>query len=207
MLGKYEIRLETEKDYTEVENLTREAFWNKYRPGCMEHYILHRYRELPDFVKELDYVIEVDGKIVSHIMYSRAEIKADNGQTVPIMIFGPVSVLPEMQGRGYGSAIIRHTLNRAAELGCGAVAITGNPDYYRRFGFVSGSSVGIYYADMPRKEETPFFMITILEDGFLDGITGTYHDPKGYETNEDEVEAFDASFPPKEKKKLPGQLV
>jgi predicted N-acetyltransferase YhbS len=162
---------------------------------------------LPDFVRELDYVIEEDGKIVAHIMYSRAQIEADNGLIIPILIFGPVSVLPEMQSKGYGSSIIRHTLNKAAELGYGAVAITGNPDYYQRFGFVSGSSLGIYYADMPRDEEAPFFMVKILKNGFLDGISGSYNDPKGYETNEDEVEAFDSSFPPKEKKKLPGQLV
>lgn len=207
MLKEYELRLETEKDYREVENLTREAFWNKYRPGCMEHYVLHRYRALPDFVRELDYVIEKDGKIVAHIMYSRAVIEADNGQTIPILIFGPVSVLPEMQGKGYGSAIIYYTLNKAAELRYGAVAITGNPDYYHRFGFLSGSSVGIYYSGIPREEEAAFFMVKELRNGFLNGITGTYHDPKGYETNEDEVEAFDLSFPPKEKKKLPGQLV
>lgn len=206
-MGKYQLRLETENDFNEVENLTREAFWNKYCPGCTEHYVLHRYRTLPDFVRELDYVIEEDGRIVAHIMYSRAEIQADNGQIVPILVFGPVSVLPEMQGKGYGNIIIRHTLNKAAELGYGVVAITGNPAYYHRFGFVSGNLVGIYYSDMPREEEAPFFMVKILKDGFMDGITGTYHDPKGYETNEDEVEAFDASFPPKEKKKLPGQLV
>ncbi|WP_243158035.1 GNAT family N-acetyltransferase [Aminipila terrae] len=206
MPSEYELRLETVKDYKEVENLTREAFWNKYRPGCTEHYVLHRYRMLPEFVKELDYVIEEEGKIVAHIMYSRAEIEEDNGQIIPILIFGPVSVLPEMQGKGYGGIIIRHTLNKAAELGYGAVAITGNPDYYHRFGFVSGSSVGIYYSDMPREEEAPFFMVKTLKNGFLDGITGTYHDPKGYKTSEDEVEAFDASFSPKEKKKLPGQL-
>jgi putative acetyltransferase len=207
MFGNYELRLETAKDYNEVEELTREAFWNKYRPGCMEHYVLHRYRMLPDFVRELDYVIEKDGKIVAHIMYSRAAIEVDNGQVVPILVFGPVSVLPEMQSKGYGSAIIRHTMNRATELGYGAIAITGNPDYYHRFGFVSGSSIGIYYADMPREEESPFFMVKLLKIDFLNGITGTYHDPKGYETNEEEVEAFDASFPPKQKKKLPGQLV
>lgn len=206
MLREYVLRLETEKDYREVENLTREAFWNKYRPGCMEHYILHRYRTNPDFVRELDYLIEENSKIVAHIMYSRAVIEADNGQIVQILIFGPVSVLPEMQNKGYGSAIIRYTLNKAAELGYGAVAITGNPGYYHRFGFLSGSSVGIYYAGIPREEEAPFFMVKELRNGFLNGITGTYHDPKGYETNEDKVEAFDSSFPPKEKKKLPGQL-
>ena len=100
------IRLETPQDYREVENLTREAFWNKYRPGCMEHYVLHCYRSRPEFVKELDYVVEEVGKIVAHIMYSHAQITGDNGRTVPILIFGPVSVLPEEQGKGVGSLIV-----------------------------------------------------------------------------------------------------
>lgn len=206
-LNSMTIRLEEPGDYREVENLTREAFWNKYRPGCFEHYVLHRYWDRSEFVKELDYVVEEDGKIVAHIMYSRAQITADDGSTIPIMIFGPVSVLPEKQGKGYGSKLIRHTLDLAEKLGCGAVAITGDPGYYHRFGFVSGSGLGIYYNGLPRSEEAPFFMVKELKEGFLEGITGVYRDPEGYFVEYDDVEAFDAKFPPKEKKKLSGQLV
>ena len=144
------IQLEEPKDCREVENLTREAFWNKYRPGCMEHYVLHQYRDRPEFVRELDYVIEEEGKIVAHIMYSRASITADDGRTLPIMIFGPVSVLPEEQGKGYGSRLIRHTLELAEQMGCGAVAITGDPGYYHRNNIVSCSSVGIYCGSVRR---------------------------------------------------------
>ena len=201
------IRLEEPKDCREVENVTREAFWNKYRPGCMEHYVLHQYRDRPEFVRELDYVIEEEGKIVAHIMYSRASITADDGRTLPIMIFGPVSVLPEEQGKGYGSRLIRHTLELAEQMGCGAVAITGDPGYYHRFGFVSGSALGVYYDGIPRTEESPFFMVKELKKDFLRGVTGVYRDPEGYFLEDADVEAFDAGFPPKEKKKLPGQLV
>ena len=200
------IRLETPQDYREVENLTREAFWNKYRPGCMEHYVLHCYRSRPEFVKELDYVVEEAGKIVAHIMYSHAQITGDNGRTVPILIFGPVSVLPEEQGKGYGSQLIRHTLDLVEKMGCGAVAITGDPGYYHRFGFVSGSRLGVYYDGVPRGEEAPFFMVKELKEGFLRDITGVYKDPEGYFVEDAAVDAFDADFPPKEKKKLPGQL-
>lgn len=200
------IRLEEPKDYREVENLTREAFWNKYRPGCMEHYVLHQYRGRPEFVKELDYVMEENGKIIAHIMYSHAQIITDGGRTVPIMIFGPVSVLPEKQGEGFGSKLIRYTLELAEKMGCGAVAITGDPYYYHRFGFVSGSEVGVYYDGLPRTEEAPFFMVKELKEGFLRGITGIYKDPEGYLVEDADVDAFDAEFPAKEKKKLPGQL-
>ena len=206
-LTQMTIRPEEPRDYRETENLTREAFWNKYRPGCFEHYILHRYRSRPEFVRELDYVAEEDGKLVAHIMYSHASITADDGRVIPIMVFGPVSVLPEKQGKGYGSRLIRHTLDLAEKLGCGAVAITGDPAYYHRFGFVSGSALGVYYDGVPRTEEAPFFMVKELKAGFLQGVTGVYKDPEGYFTVDDDVDAFDVDFPLKEKKKLPGQLV
>ena len=139
-------------------------------------------------------------------MYSRAQITADDGREIPILIFGPVSVLPEKQGRGYGSRLIRYTLDLAEKMGCGAVAITGDPDYYHRFGFVSGSALGVYYDGAPRSEEAPFFMVKELKAGFLQGVTGVYRDPKGYFVEDAEVEDSDAGFPPKEKKKLPEQL-
>lgn len=201
------IRLELPKDWREVENLTREAFWNKYRPGCTEHYVLHLFRDRTDFVKELDYVIEEDGRIVAHIMYCKSEIKCDDGRIVPIMTFGPVSVSPECQGKGYGSKLIRFTMEKARELGCGAIAITGNPDYYQRFGFVSGFSMHVHYAAVPREDEAPFFMVKELQPGYLEGITGTFQDPDGYMVEDRDVDAFDKGFSPKEKKKLPGQLV
>ena len=206
-LNSMTIRMEEPKDYREVENLTREAFWNKYHPGCMEHYVLHCYRDRPEFVKELDYVAEEDGKIIAHIMYSRAQITTDDGQTVPVMIFGPVSVLPEKQGRGYGSRLIRYTLELAEKMDCGAVAITGDPEYYHRFGFASGSALGVYYDGIPRSEEAPFFMVKELKEGFLRGVTGVYKDPEGYFVEDADVDTFDEDFPPKEKKKLPGQLM
>lgn len=201
------VRLETKKDWKEVENLTREVFWNKYRPGCTEHYVLHNFRNLPDFVKELDYVIEEAGRIVAHIMYCKSEIMCGNGCIVPIMTFGPVSVLPECQGRGYGGKLIRFTMEKALELGCGAIAITGNADYYQQFGFVSGHSMHIYYAAVPKDDEAPFFMVKELQPGYLTGITGTFQDPDGYIVEDADVEEFDKDFSPKEKKKLAGQLV
>lgn len=201
------IRTETPADYRAVEQLTREAFWNVYRPGCMEHYVLHRFRSLPDFVPELSLVAELDGRLAAHIMYSRAQITCDDGRVLPILVFGPVSVAPEFQRRGIGSRLIRESLDRAKALGCGAVAITGSPDYYGRFGFVPGQSLGVFYDGFPRTEPTPFFLVKELQPGWLDGVTGTYADPPGYLVSDEEVDAFDAGFPPKEKKKLPGQLV
>lgn len=200
------IRIETKEDYKITENITREAFWNVYQPGCSEHYVLHKFRELPHYIPELSLVMEVDGNVVAHIMYSKGEVVCGNGDRVPIVVFGPLSVEPEHQGKGYGGELISYSMDKAKSMGFGAIAITGDPAYYKRFGFVSGSSVNVYYAEMPRKEEAPFFMVKELVPGYLKGVVGTYFNPEGYIVDDADVDIFDENFPAKEKKVLPGQL-
>ena len=202
-MQNYTIRTETPADYRTVENLTREAFWNVYRPGCTEHYVLHRFRGRPDFVPELDLVMEVGGKLVGHVMYVRSAIQTDDGRTVPIMTFGPISIAPEYKRRGYGTILLRCSMEKAKEMGAQALAITGNIDFYGKSGFVVSKTKGVRYEDDP---DADYFLIAELEQGFLDGISGTYKDPAGYFVDEQEAEEFDAAFPPKEKLKLPGQL-
>ena len=152
-------------------------------------------------------VLEKDGKIIGHVMYARSEIRADDGRIIPIMTFGPISIAPEYKGQGYGTILLRDSMQRAKELGAGALAITGNIGFYGKSGFVVASTKGIHYFAEPRENAVPYFLIKELVDGFLDGITGVYQDPDGYCVGEAEAEAFDAHFPPKEKLKLPGQLV
>lgn len=200
------IRLEEPRDYQLTEELTRDAFWNKYHPGCSEHYVLHQFRDRSEFVPELDYVMEEAGHILAHIMYARAEIQLDTGGVLPIVVFGPVSVRPDRQREGIGSAIIHYTMEQAKKMGFGAVAITGNPEYYKRFGFVSGHSMGIYYGETPRTEEVPFFLVRELIPGYLKDVSGTYFDPAGYQVSQQDVDEFDRRFPPREKLRLPGQL-
>lgn len=190
----YKIRLEKKEDYKEVEKLTREAFWNVYRPGCMEHYVLHTYRELDDFVKELDLVMEKDGKIIGHVMYSKAEIIEDDGTKIPIMTFGPISIHPEYKRKGYGKKLLDYSMEKAKKMGAGALCIEGNIDFYGKSGFVVASTKGIHYYAEPREEEVPYFLVKELEEGFLDDITGVYHTPKGYFVDEKEVEEFDKQF-------------
>jgi predicted N-acetyltransferase YhbS len=200
------IRLEEEKDYYEVENLTREAFWNLYRPGCFEHLVVHNLRKDKSFIKELDYVIEEDEKVIANIMYAKGNLTLDNGKTEDILIFGPVSVGPAYQKKGYGSEIINFTLNKAKEFGYPAVLITGNPEYYKKFGFVSASKYEIYYGEMDKSEEAPFFMIKVLDSSKIDNLKGTYKDPDCYNVDAKELEEFDKNFPPKVKEKREGQL-
>ena len=197
------IRKETPADYRIVENLTREAFWNVYRPGCLEHYVLHTFRTDPAFVPELDLVMELDGEIIGHVMYVRSAIRSDDGRYIPMMTFGPISIAPACQRQGYGKKLLEYSMEKARELGAGVLAITGNIDFYGKSGFEVAKTRGVRYADDP---EADYFLIAELEPGFLNGISGTYKDPAGYFVDENEAEAFDSAFPPKEKQKLPGQL-
>ena len=197
-------RTETEADFGKVEFLTREAFWNVYQPGCEEHYILHVLRGAPAVIPELNLVCESGENIVGHIFYTRSKVLSDDGGTNPVITFGPISVSPDMQGMGIGSALIRKTLARAAELGFSGVVITGNPAYYGRFGFRPASDYGIVYED---GSSFPALMALELTPGGLSGVRGRVSfDPAFIRIDPEEFDRFDAQFPPKEKKKLPGQL-
>ena len=200
------IRHETKDDYRKTENLTREAFWNVYRPGCMEPYVLHCYRNDPAFVPELDYVMELDGEMIGQVIYVRSEIDGDDGRKVPIMTFGPIGIAPEYKRQGYGKRLLDFSMEKAKAMGAGALAITGNILFYGKSGFVPAKTKGIRYADDP---DADYFLIRELTPGFLDGITGTYKDPEGYFICEKDLEAFEeyeATFPEKQKLRLPGQL-
>ena len=200
------IRLEEGKDYFETENLTREAFWNVYREGCFEHLIIHNLRKSKSFVKELDYCIEVDNKIIANIVYAKGKLKLENGNIREILIFGPVSVLPEYQKKGYGEKLINYTIEKAKELGFDAIVIMGNPNYYKKFGFESCLKYKIYYEGLDKNEEAPFFMIKILNDNNIENLKGIYSAPDCYKADEKVLEEFDKKFPFKIKEKIEGQL-
>ncbi|MBQ7574966.1 MAG: GNAT family N-acetyltransferase [Bacteroidales bacterium] len=206
------IRIETPEDYREVENLTREAFWNVYRPGCTEHYVLNRYRDNPDFVPELDFVMEEDGRIIGHVMFSKAELILPDGSTRQSWTFGPISIHPDYKRKGYGLRLLRYALDRAREAGVGFLCMEGNIDFYKHAGFVLASKFNIHYHDFPKEEEVPFFLAQELIPGWLkaNGIEeATYCPPKGYFVADEHPEAFEdyeSAFPPKERMRLPGQL-
>ncbi len=190
-MDKYIIRNETPDDYREVERLTRKAFWNVYRPGCLEHYVLHNFRTDPDFVKELDFVLERDRRIIGHVMFARAKIQSDNGEQIPIMTFGPICIDPEFQRQGFGKKLLDFSTERAKELGAGALAICGNIAFYGKSGFVRGKEKGIRYADDP---DADYFLVKELSNGFLEPISGTFREPKGYFVSETEAKEFDRQF-------------
>ena len=143
------IRSERKEDYRTVENLIRESFWNVYRPGCYEHYVMHVMRDNPDFVKELDFVMEKDGRIIGQNIFVRAKIKSDDGRDIPVLAMGPICITPELKRNGYGKILLDYSLERAAERGFGAVLFEGNIEFYGKSGFDYAGNFGIRYHDLP----------------------------------------------------------
>ncbi len=204
--NNYTFRRERAEDRREVENLIRESFWNVYRPGCSEHYVIHVLRNDPAFVKELDFVMEKDGKLIGQNMFMKTVINADDGRDIPVLTMGPICITPELKRQGYGKALLDYSLEKAAGLGFGAVLFEGNIGFYGKSGFDFARKFGIRYHDLPEGEDDSFFLCKELIPGYLNGITGVYQTPQGYYVKDEDVEEFDRSFPPKQKLKLPGQL-
>lgn len=204
--NNYVIRLERKEEQRQVEHLARESFWNVYRPGCLEHFVLHRLREDAAFVKELDFVMESDGKLIGQNVFVRASVKADDGRELPVMTMGPICISPEYKRKGYGKILLDYSLEKAAAFGCKAVCFEGNIDFYGKSGFRFAKDYGIRYHGLPEGEDSSFFLCKELVPGYLDGVSGEYATPQVYFVDETEAEAFDRLFPYKEKLKLPGQL-
>lgn len=200
------IRLEKKEEHREVENLVRESFWNVYRPGCLEHFVLHELRNDADFVPQLDLVMLLDGRIIGQNVFVRAAIKSDGGEDLPIMTMGPICIAPEFKRQGYGKILLDYSLERAKEMGCGAVCFEGSIGFYGKSGFTYASKYGIRYHGLPEGADQSFFLCKELAAGYLEGVTGEYSTPAGYFVDEAAAEEFDKKFPPKEKLKLDEQI-
>ena len=202
----YQIRLEKKEEQYTVENLVKEAFWNVYRPGCLEHYVRHCLRTDPAFVTELNFVLEAAGQIIGQNVFVRAQIKADDGRSIPILAMGPICIAPAFQRKGYGKKLLDYSLEKAKMLGYGAVCFEGNIGFYGKSGFTFAREFGIRYHGLPAGADDSFFLCKELLPGYLHGVTGEYAPPQVYLVDPQQAEVFDKNFPPKEKLKLPGQL-
>ena len=200
------IRPENKGEYREVEDLIRESFWNVYRPGCSEHYVIHVLRNDPACVNELDFVMEKDGILIGQNMFMKTVINADDGRDIEVLTMGPICITPELKRKGFGKILLDHSLVKATEMGFGAVLFEGNIDFYGKSGFDYGRRFGIRYHDLPAGADDSFFLCRELIPGYLDDVTGVYQTPAGYYVDDADVEEFDRSFLPKEKLKLPGQI-
>lgn len=223
-MENYSIRVEEEWDYSTVESLVRESFWNVYRPGCTEHYVLHHLRSNPDFIPELAFVMEVDGKIIGQNVFVKAQITKSNGIAFPILTMGPICIANEYKRKGYGKILLDYSLEKAKALGYGAVCFEGNIDFYGKSGFDYASKFGVNYAGFTNEKETrqtavsraenevsldqtyhglpegmaaDFFLCKELKPGYLDGITGVYATPAAYfvaEENPEDFQKFEREF-------------
>ena len=196
------VRRETEADRDRVEQITREAFYNLYVPGCVEHYLAHVLRGHRDFVPELDLVLERDGRVIGSIMYTRAVLTDGAGAEKEVLTFGPVSVLPGFQRRGYGKLLMEDSFERARALGYEAIVIFGSPANYVGRGFKSCKKYcvraedGAYPAAMMVKE---------LRPGALEGRSWVYRDSPALQIDEQEAQRFDDGLEKMEKKWQPSQ--
>lgn len=198
------IRKIEENDYEEVEVMTREAFWNIYRPGCSEHLVVNKIHNSKKSIEELELVGEYNHKIAGHIVYTKGHVVGVEDET--FISFGPLSVLPELQGKGIGSVLVRISLQKAAREGYSAVFITGDENYYSRFGFEPASKYNIHMDGVPVEDEAPFFMVKVLKEGYLDNVSGSFVFDYCYDVSEEEVDEFDKAFEFKEKEVREGQL-
>lgn len=196
------IRNETEKDYKTVEEITRKAFYNIYVPGCMEHYLVHIMRDHEDFIKELDFVVELDGKVIGNIMYTKAKLVDEAGEEKEILTFGPISILPEYQRMGYGKQLMEHSFQKARQMGYDVVVIFGDPGNYVSRGFKSSSR---YHICLPDGSYPTAMLAKELRENTLDGRKWMYYDSPVMQVDEKEAKDYDDSLEKMEKKVLPCQ--
>ena len=202
MEQKVIIRNEEQKDWEIVEKITRQAFYNMYVPGCVEHYLVHIMREHEDFIPELDFVLELNGDVIGNIMYTKAKLINENGTEKDILTFGPVSILPDYQRMGYGKMLLEYSFQAAMQLGYDVIVIFGSPGNYISRGFKSCKK---YNVCMENGKYPAAMMVKELFPHVLDGHKWIYHDSPVMAISEEEAERYDNTLEPLEKKQLPSQ--
>jgi predicted N-acetyltransferase YhbS len=190
------LRIEEEKDYKETEYLTREAFWDKYKPGCNEHVVVHKLRLSKGFIEQLDYVACDNNKVIGNIMYSKSKVVNGNAINEDLICLGPISVLPEYQNKGIGTLLINKTIEKAKELNYKGIFLYGNPEYYSRFGFINAEK---YQLQTSEGTNGDYFMVLPLGPDSLKGIYGKCIEDPAYQVEEEELIEFEKQFPYKEK--------
>ena len=196
----YIIRLEKAEDYKETENLVRNCFWNQFRNGCVEHFVLKHLRTDPDFIPKLSFVMEKDGQIIGQIIFVKADIVTDDGSVLPVATFGPICIHKQYQRQGYGKILLDFALEKAVEMGIGAVLIAGNIKFYSHSGFTYAREHGIRYHGLPEGASDNFFLCKELKKDYLKDVYGEYATPDGYfiaEQKPEEFQEYENSFPAK----------
>lgn len=205
------IRSVTPEDVPRILELIRDAFWDVYRPGCVEHAVYAGLRPSPAYVAGLDLVAERDGVIVGHAIATLIGFSPRQQGNPPqrlfqeagILVAGPLAVVAEQRRQGIGSRLMTALLSRARDRNDTAVVLYGDPAYYRRFGFDDAYALGLSTSS---GANFPQFMALELRPNALAGAVGSCHEVPAFAVTAEEVDAFDAAFAPREKHRLPGQL-
>ncbi|MGN0867051.1 MAG: GNAT family N-acetyltransferase, partial [Oligosphaeraceae bacterium] len=200
------VRPERPEEHFAVEALVREAFWNVYRPGCLEHYVLHCLRRSPAFLPSLSLVLYHRGELAGQIAFLGNTLISRGGEEIPILTLGPLAILPAHQRKGLGRILLDRGVALARETGAAGIFLEGNPAFYGGSGFVVASTLGIRYMEEPAQDPVPYFLACPLDKERLAGVREPYRVPAEYFVSEEEAEVFDRQFPPREKLRLPGQL-
>ena len=200
------IRKEEKSDFYQTESLVRNTFWNVYKPGCSEHYVLHLLRQNQDFVPELDLVMECEGKIIGQIVFVKNAIKTSDGGNLPILSMGPLAIDKQFQRQGLGKKLLDFALEKATTLGYKAVCFEGDINFYGKSGFDLGCKKQIHYYAEDFNSDVPYFLVKELKTGYFDGIEGVYTTPKVYFVDDKAVAEYDKNFPYLKKEKLATQI-
>jgi predicted N-acetyltransferase YhbS len=190
-------------DFETTEHLTRDAFWDVYKPGADEHLVLHKLRESESYIEDLDLVALEGERIIGHIICTRAKVIDEKNEEHPVLCAGPFSILTELQGKGYGSSLMEHCIKKGAELGYAGMVLFGNPGYYHRFGFRNAAVFGITTKEGMNFE--PFMALELQKEG-LKGVRGRFFEDGSFSVDKEELEEFEKRFPRREKHVTPTQL-
>ena len=196
------IRNETSADYQVVEEITRQAFYNIYMPGCIEHYLVHIMREHADFIPELALVLELDGRVIGNVMYTKSKLLAEDGREMPALTFGPVCIRPGYQRKGYSKILLQHSFELAAEMGYAVIVIMGSPTNYVGLGF---KSCARYKVAMPNQQYPAALLVKELKPGVLNDEQWVYQDSPIMDIDMQAAQAYDDTLPQMEKKQQPSQ--
>lgn len=190
------IRNERQEDYRVVEEMIKKTFWNLSVPGCNEHYFVHQVRKSDDYIPELDFVLEEDGKIIGHIIYVKAKLVANDGTEKEILSFGPFTIDPDYQRKGYGRKLLNHSFEAAKKLGYDTIAIWGNPENYACYGFKNCKRHNVCLEE----EVYPVaLMVKVLEENALADKCWRYVESPAHQIDESGFNEFDSTFPQMEK--------
>jgi len=190
------IQVAAQKDFKITENITRETFWNLYKPGCNEHLVLNKLRNSKSYIRELDLIAVFENEIIGHIISTKAKVVDLLNNEHEILCVGPITVLLDFQKNGIGSKLINESIKVAKKIGYPGMILFGNPEYYHRFGFVNAEKYRITTKDNQNFE--PFMALEIQKKG-LTNVNGKFFEDKSFSIDEDELIEFEMQFPYKEK--------